>query len=438
MSRPSNLNFFAIFQIVSVMLLSLCQPTFQIAKYDAKDSATVFQKIIIDKQNGDLLVAGRNTLYMFDQDLDIMDFVETGPVYDGADCDPALECPNMSLTNNDARVLQIDPRSGHLLFCGSVKQGLCTMYSLRDLGENWGFSLQNRVNYIGGKKDVVAFFGRWGGHSHGESSALYVGVPYDGRPLTMAPKAIAALRLQPLNQVYDLKYVVENQELGVSTSIDIDPEYKSSYIVDYIYGFQHGGFTYFVTVQRENTNLASDYVTKLVRVCENDVGFYSYTEVQLSCKKQNGVSIFFNIAKAAYLGPVGKDFMDKFDVGDSENVLFLVFGKSGPGSDEPLERYGSGLCMYEMSSIRRKFTNTQKDCYNRRGRILPWINSDSPRCMLNVSMSGNYRVYSLFSSVCQRFEDPQTNDIIFNCVLFWWNTNKVTNLAKLSRRLGPG
>lgn len=388
MSQASNQGVHLTFHIaVLVLLLNLFQPTLQILKYDAKDSATVFQKIIMDNQNEDIFVAGRNTLYMFDRDLVIMDFVQTGPVQDREDCDPALLCPDLCLTDNDARVLQIDPKSGHLLFCGSVKQGLCTMYSLRDLSESQQLSPQNRVNYVGGKKDVVTFFGKWGGQD--EFSALYVGIPYDGRPLTLAPKAIAALKLQHFNQAFNLTYVVENPTLGIRTAIDIDRGYKSSYIVNYIYAFQHEGFTYFVTVQRENTNAGSDYITKLVRVCENDVGFYSYTEVQLSCRKQNGMSMFFNIAQAAYFGSVGREFKEKFDVGETENVLFIVFGKSEPGSDEANARYGSGLCMYEMNNIRRTFTKTQKDCFSGRGQILPWINSDNPACMLNVSTSQN-------------------------------------------------
>ena len=383
MSPLSNRGVRLVFhRAVLLLMLNLCRPTLQILKYEASDSATVFQKIIMDSHNGDLFVAGRNTLYMFDKDLVIVDFVETGPVQDRADCDPALLCPDLSPTDNDARVLQVDPKSGHLLFCGSVKQGLCTMYSLRDLTERQLFSPQNRVNYIGGKKDVVAFFGKWGGQ---DFSALYVGIPYDGRPMELAPKAIAALKLQQMNRAFNLTYVVEDAKLGVRTAIDIDREYKSSYIVNYIYGFQHNGFTYFVTVQRENVNPGSDYITKLVRVCENDMGFYSYTEVQLSCRKQNGVSVFFNIAQAAYFGSVGKEFKDKFDVDDMENVLFIVFGKSDQGSDHASERYGSGLCMYEMNDIQRTFTKTQKDCFSRRGRILPWINSDAPQCMLNVS-----------------------------------------------------
>ena len=56
---------------------------------------------------------------------------------------------------------------------------------------------------------------------------------------------------------------------------------RDRYPVNYIYGFSSGGFSYFLTTQKRDQS--SPFHSRLVRVCQNDPHYYSYTEVPIEC-----------------------------------------------------------------------------------------------------------------------------------------------------------
>lgn len=379
--------------VIAVCLAFLCcHCRAQIEKYDAEEDVTLEQVTTLDDK---VYVGGKNWLYLLDGELNVLEHKSTGPVMmDSPKCNPAESCDDGLQTDNHAKVLEVDPDTEQLLVCGSVRQGLCSVYATKNEGDlEWGteveLSTSNQLNYLGGRDTVFAFFG----HSkitRSGNSVLYVGHSHDDRPLSIAQPAITARRLRQNHAgQFNISYLYENHSLGIHTAIDIDRVYKESYKVRYIYGFEHDGFSYFLTVQREHVGLSSKYVTRLVRVCQSDHGFYSYTEVEITCRKRNGVTTFYNIAQAAFAGAIGKEMKDKFMIEDDVTALYVVFGKSDVGSPESNPEDGSGLCIYTMDKVRRAFTSAQKDCYLQRGTLLPWIIHTEPDCKYEVCYTYN-------------------------------------------------
>ncbi|ELU12320.1 hypothetical protein CAPTEDRAFT_63900, partial [Capitella teleta] len=324
---------------------------------------TNFQRIKVDVDSGDVFVAGKNTLYKLDENLNFVNMQLTGPYEDHITCDARRddECDVAEITDNDARVLEINPTSRHLVLCGSLKQGLCSMYSMSFLNKSQDLPVSNPVNYAGGRAGVSSFYGHWGSHS-ADVDTLWLANTYDGRPPQLATPALSARRLVKLSDgTFNMTYA--HEDAGRSTSIRFDPLWLTNYLVKYIYGFEHGGFTYFVTIQRENTELTTNYQTKLVRVCQEDTGFDSYAELELTCRKKNGVTTFYNIAQAASLSPIGEEMAKKFALHAREDALYVILGKSLENSSESHAEYGSGMCVFTMSKIREAFTTEQRYCY---------------------------------------------------------------------------
>ena len=379
---------FVSYVAILCFLAGLTAGSFNILKYEASpvEDLTTFQQVKVDPTTGNVFVAGTNKLYKLDEHMNFLDLVKTGPVQESAPCEDPNCIDNLVETDNEAKVLEVDPTSGSLVFCGSTNLGICSVLPMLDLQGFQQLNKSNGLNFIGGKSDVFAFFGN-GGSVENSIPTLYSANTYDGRPSYYTQRALAAKRLERKNGKFNFEYLFESGQTGAFTAIDFDPVHKKDYIVKYIYGFEHKGFTYFLTVQRRDIYENSKYTTKLVRVCQNDIGFYSYTELELTCRKKNGITMFYDVAQAGYLAPIGDELASKFGISDSQYALYVAFGSAkdrGMLSDPDPDK-GTGICMYAMNSVRKEFTKVQSDCYRGTGSLLPWIISEAPNCVSSVS-----------------------------------------------------
>ena len=334
-----------------------------------------YQRIVVEKASGNVFVGGRNVLKKFNANLTFLQGVSTGPVKSGKMCSPIpTQCTSATWMDNDASVLTLYPSThqAHLaLFCGTANQGLCTVFSTKNLDSSQKLNASSETNLIGNSKSAVAFFGEGRGSFFERKRVLYVGVSYDGRPLNYASKAVSARELKDIGP-FDITY---RYKIGNRTSaVDIDPYIKRKYIVKYVYGFEHQGFSYFLTVQKSDPH-SNTYVSRLVRVCQGDPVFQSYTELQLDCRKAEYQPTFYRIAQAAFLGKPGDALKAKFNLPDDEDILYIAFGRNTDPmmGDVPAPGQGSGICIYPMSKIRRHFTQAQLECYRGQGELLPWI-----------------------------------------------------------------
>ncbi|KAK2177088.1 hypothetical protein NP493_619g04002 [Ridgeia piscesae] len=249
--------------------------TFVDSRSMANDS--MLQRLSLDVDTGDIFVAGRNVLYRLCTNLTLQQSVSLGPVCEQSD---AASVCTLS-TDNDPRLLLPFPGGRHLLFCGTSEHGLCSVYDTAELSGRT-MAKDSKLSHLGGDSSVVALFAN-GGSVGNEETTLYVGHARDRRPNTLSPPVFAALTItKDTSDILKAVYRYENVGTGIRTAMELSDEgRRQDFRYDFIYTFKHGGFVYFVTVQRNNTSLHMPYVTKLARVCQADPGFYSYTEVQL-------------------------------------------------------------------------------------------------------------------------------------------------------------
>ncbi|KAK2147484.1 hypothetical protein LSH36_550g02014, partial [Paralvinella palmiformis] len=333
-------------------------------------------QVTVDPDTGDVFVAGSNVVARLDPDLKSYASLRTGPVLDSVTCDPAdpRSCRGLSPHDNEARILEVDPDGGRLIFCGTVRQGLCSVIPTDDLSALRNLSTTNEANYAGSRETNFAFFA---GDVDDDDSrrSLYVASTYDGRPLSLSQPALSARRLARSGTGYRLEYASDDDmgSLRRRTAVAIDETYIEDYRVKYVYGFEYKGFAYFVTLQRQNIDTTGSFEARLARVCRNDPGFYSYTELRLSCRKMNGITTFYNIPQAAFLADVG-DLRNRVGATREDKVLYVLYGRSKDKDNDTADpSYGTGLCGYSMSGVEEEFVKAQKNCYMEKGSLLEWI-----------------------------------------------------------------
>jgi plexin A len=175
-------------------------------------------------------------------------------------------------------------------------------------------------------------------------------------------------------------FQIAKMEVTTGTRISVNSLSRDRYPIHYVYGFSSEGFSYFLTTQmRESTN-NSPYISKLVRVCQDDRDYYSYTEVPLECVAENGTR--YNLIQAAYVDKPGSDLAAELGIRAQDDVLFAVFAQSDPAeggemSNRPAPR--SALCVYSLKSIRRKFMHNIQKCFSGEGhRGLDFISPSLP------------------------------------------------------------
>uniref|UniRef100_A0A023FPZ0 Putative plexin a n=1 Tax=Amblyomma cajennense TaxID=34607 RepID=A0A023FPZ0_AMBCJ len=297
-------------------------------------------------EKGDVLVVGgRNALYKLSTDnFSLEATYTTGPESDSLQCRPQpLDCShNRTVTDNDNRVLLQLGTLPIVLACGTTSQGLCSLHApLRDLKITKPMDKKLVFNYVASKKSTAAFFGT----SDNSKAVLFVGSTYDGRPLEYHPYAVSARVLKRAHS-----FSLRSEDSTEMSFVNVIERFKKSYLIHYVYGFSHNGFAYFVTVQNKGASLET-FETRLVRVCENDGSFFTYTEIPIRCPKDDGQR--FTIATSASLGPSG--------LGDT--VLAVAFGSPFDGrSDVNDPSLGSALCFFDMSRVEEVFRETVVSC----------------------------------------------------------------------------
>lgn len=155
---------------------------------------------------------------------------------------------------------------------------------------------------------------------------------------------------------------------------------SKSYIVKYVYGFSSRIFSYFMTIQLKQ-NSTQEYITKLVRICQSDKRYYSYTEIPISCDKDG---IEFNLVQAAYLSkPIG----DNLKNDKNDDVLYAIFSQGINGI--PSNR--SVLCTYSLESIENKFMQNIQACFDGVGCTgLDFISPSKPCDRINTEITKNF------------------------------------------------
>lgn len=369
-----------------LILLSLFRPSY--GNYPELQLSEELYNIDIDNETNSIFIGGKNLLLKTSSILKELKRITTGPKPDYKDCLESRPSENCAQKNTDNRnkILLIDSTNKKLITCGSLTHGVCQRRYLETLS----VEIANNNKYVVSNSDLpsVAVIGpSWNG-----KPALYVATSWDGK--TYGSKILNFL-INPKPAV-STRNIDGSNIFAVSANSPLDGssfvQFKDlNYLVNYIYGFTSGGFTYFVSVQEttESYNVKKDpkvFSTFIIRICQQDKNYFSYLELPLECKGTNGTN--FNMGTSAYLTKPGKFFAKSSGIQASDEVLVVTFVQTNGGKKSKSSK--SGVCFYPVKDINEKLAADQKKCadgsYSTEKYGLPWLGDDK-KCALTVIFS---------------------------------------------------
>lgn len=170
---------------------------------------------------------------------------------------------------------------------------------------------------------------------------------YEFAPIIISSRSIVAS--SSTSKRFDFAQVTKKS----GTLIETNP--NESPTMNYVYGFSSEGFSYFIKTQlKENAFRGqTEYVTHLIRVCQNDQNYYSYTEVPVQCIDGNKE---YSLMQAAYMKTTG--LANERD----DAVLYAAFSKT----ENEIKYKESAICIYSLKSIRNIFTQNIYSCFGSR------------------------------------------------------------------------
>ena len=342
-----------------------------------------FTRMIRDEQDGKLYMAAVNNIYRISPDLTLEEEVRTGPKIDDPDCflPPSFEnCPKpvkyYQAYNKALLILKnVNVAEKRLISCSTLYHGACEkrhLDNLRNVEPDFNQPVVANIR----NASTVAFIadGPIDSSTRLPTKALYVGSSYTNIGSSFR-KLVPSFISRNITT-----YKVSYKGIGFSSSKAVNNDLLLSFPVNYVFGFSNQDFSYMITVQKMDTTAGSPFISKIVRVCQNDKLFYSYAEVELQCT-HNGAK--YNLVQTAYVGKVENFMAQVMSISTFEDVLFAVFSRGQPN----LPSNETALCIYPMREVRKMFTKNIQDCFDGKGNTGPdhIINRNSP-CIDSVSI----------------------------------------------------
>lgn len=313
-----------------------------------------------------------NRLLRLDDNLALIESASTGPVQDNPECysrlgeNPCLNADSNNVSSypmdNFNQILVVDRKHQQLVTCGNVFQGTCQTRSLTNLSLSMDYPslpLSQYVIVASRTYPTVSFVGPG---PFGDD-VLYVGTAYPGKANTewFLARYLAGVSSRNLTGPGTFLVTEDNDRTTYGTygtRVILTQEAANKYRINYVAGFSLKGFSYFLTTQPEPFNLSiiSDVITsKLVQVCQDDKYFDSYVETRIIC---NISGVDYNLIQAAAFIQPGTTLAKDLGLTVNDYVLLGIFSTSSQSN------FGSAVCIYPLSDIRRIFTQNIQKCYN--------------------------------------------------------------------------
>ncbi|KAM8884047.1 plexin-B2a isoform 1-T5 [Synchiropus picturatus] len=322
-------------------------------------SNTLINNVVQDPRTGRLYVGAVNTLYQLKPDLQEESRTETGPRRDNRQCTPPVTdaCEEAVDTDNHNKLLLVHGAKDQLVVCGSVFRGICSLRNLSNVEQLIYFSdTKGEKSYVASAEEGVSVVGvmSYFKKDNVNYTAFLVGKGYGSHDST---KLISTRILEDLGDWIVFDSIIE------ASAVQANP-FVLRYLHDFRFAFKDSGFVYFLFSRtlgvQDNKNF-----TFISRMCEDDQGYYSYTELQLNCSMSNK----FNKVQAAYVSTPGHILAQDMTrsnqygpVSATDKVLFVTFT-----SDE--EPSTSAMCMYPLRTINQKLLEIIGACYSFNGII---------------------------------------------------------------------
>jgi plexin A len=312
--------------------------------------------LAVHRETGELYVGAKNRIYQLSPELEKKSSTITGPKVDSPAC-TLTECPanvTYDVVDNVNKVLLVHYKAGSLVTCGSVYQGSCTIRSLSNVN-TVEQNVREAVAANTAGDSTVSFIGPGSPYPALGSEVMYVATTFTGNsPIRNTVPAVASRSLNPKSMLK-----VAGLSPRQMSQIFLNAYVRNSYRVQYVFGFSHKGYAYFITTQPlyNSETLSKQFGSKLVRIAQDNIGYESYTELPIECEGHDGVK--YNLAQAAYFGRSTHDLLDVVQATIDPNVLYVAFSV-GKNKDEVTNH--SALCIFPFVTIQRQFLLNTKRC----------------------------------------------------------------------------
>ncbi|XP_078341756.1 plexin-A4-like isoform X2 [Crassostrea virginica] len=214
-------------------------------------------------------------------------------------------------------------------------------------------ALANSVAFIAPESDL---------YNSSVSIALYMGLSWSNTAPSIFRDILASFSRRSLNN-FTLTY----SGLLSKSAIIVDQQIRGSFPIQYMYGFASGLFCYVLTIQKSSV-LSEDYITKLIRVCQSDKSFKSYSETPLRCEYEGKKMDFL---QTAYTGKPGHLLAKSLGISPEDDLLFGIFGSKFQENRLTTRDEESALCVNTLRSIDLILKRNIQTCFQGIGNIGP-------------------------------------------------------------------
>uniref|UniRef100_A0AAQ4RKQ6 Sema domain-containing protein n=1 Tax=Gasterosteus aculeatus aculeatus TaxID=481459 RepID=A0AAQ4RKQ6_GASAC len=241
-------------------------------------SDTLINNVVTDPRSGRLYVGAVNRLYQLSADLQVESRTETGPKRDNKQCTPPVTdaCEEAVDTDNHNKLLLVQEATDVLVVCGSVFRGICSLRNLSAAEQLLYFSdSKGEKSYVATAEEGVSVVGLMPPRPP-PNPPTQVGKGYGSHDST---KLISTRILQDYGDWVVFDSIIE------ASAVQANP-FVLRYLHDFRFAFKDGGFVYFLFSRTLGVQDTKNF-TFVSRMCEDDQGYYSYTELQLNCSSTN-------------------------------------------------------------------------------------------------------------------------------------------------------
>ncbi|XP_055342712.1 plexin-A2-like [Paramacrobiotus metropolitanus] len=328
---------------------------------DDAGSTGKFAHLHVHRSTGKVYVGAVNRLFQLDPDLALEESVVTGPVNESPSCPVNGDCSSYPriLNQNENRVLLPYYDRERLIVCGTANHGKCVMRDMKNItGLLESDNVEEAVVPMDPQLSVVAFVapGPPSAIAGGTSKVLYLGRSvYAGSEDNVF--AVSSRSLDPRNL---FQLVFNDPMKSTGTYVMIDSKTRQNYRINYVHGFASGRFSYFITTQPRSTDLYEPVRTKLIRICQDDENYYSYTEVPLVCANSDRT---YDLAQAASLGSPGTELAANLGIKVTDDILVVAFADQAGEPNQNRPDSHSAVCMYSLAQIQQQFTDNIRQCF---------------------------------------------------------------------------
>ncbi|XP_078309560.1 plexin A3-like [Crassostrea virginica] len=234
--------------------------------------------------------------------------------------------------------------------------------------------------------------------------ALYMGLSWSNTAPSFIRDVLASFSRRHLNN-FTLTY----SGLMSKSAVSVDQQIRGSFPIQYMHGFASGLFSYILTIQKSSV-LSEDYITKLIRVCQSDKSFYSYSETPLRCEYEGKKMDFL---QAAYTGKPGHLLANSLGIYPEDDILFGIFGSKFQENRLTKTDKESALCVYTLRSIDLVLKRNIQKCFQGIGRTGPDHISPPLNCLkTNIQIGDDYCGQYEFNSPINGPEPIQSQGIL--------------------------